>query len=179
MANEIPSQTDNLEVKFAEVPDDFPYVGITSAVGGFQNKLALTGRDGKYYTLGNTPPERYQQWRTCEGLIQQLVTQSRQVKAGGHSHIAEKDLLRERYEVATKAGWGLSIEQIKYIFRRVAGELGLPSPKLNDRPWYPPSVHVEDSIIEEFNKRMDSSPQTKSALQRLLEQRGFAVKRRT
>jgi len=177
MTNEIPSKTDNLESKFAEVPDEFPYVGITSAIGGFQNKLELTGRDGRYYTLGNSPAERYQQWCTCEELIQKFAIQCRHANAGEHSHIEGKDLLREHYAVATKAGWGLSIEQLKYVFRRVTSQLGLPSPELQDRPWYPPSVHVDDSIVEEFNKRMNSLPQTKSALQRILEQRRCAVKK--
>ena len=177
MTNEIPLQNDNLESKFTEVPDDFPYVGITSAIGGFQNKLPLIGRDGKYYTLGNAPAERYQQWCTCEDLVRQYATQYRQAKAGEHPHIAAKDLLREHYEIATKAGWGLSIEQLKYVFRRVTSQLGLPSPELQDRTWYPPSVHVEDSIVEEFNKRMNSLPQTKSALQTMLEQRRCAIKK--
>jgi hypothetical protein len=173
----MPPPIDDWESKFAEVPNDFPHVEITSAIGGFQNKLALTGRDGKYYTQWNAPAERYQQWCTCEDLIKQYVTQCRQAKAYEHSHIAGKELLREQYEVAAKAGWGLAIEQLKYVFRRVASELGLPSPELHDRPWYPHSVHVDDSIIEEFNKRMDNSPQTKSGLARMLEQRGHAVKK--
>lgn len=177
MPNEIPSQSDSLEPKFAEVPDDFPQVGISSAIGGFQNKLALTGRDGKYYTPGNAPAERYRQWCICEELIQQFATQCRQAKASEHSHFAKKDLLREYCEAATEAGWDLTVEQLKYVFRRVASELELPAPELQDRPWYPPSVHIDDSIIEEFNKRMNSLPQTKSALQRMLEQRLCATKK--
>ncbi|WP_038484880.1 hypothetical protein [Collimonas arenae] len=175
MVNKMPPPIDDWESKLAEVPDDFPHVGITSAIGGFQNKLALTGRDEKYYTSGNAPTERYQQWCTCEDLVQQYATQYRQAKAGEHSHIAAEDLLREHHEVATKAGWGLSIEQLKYVFRQVTSQLGLPSPELQDRPWYPSSVHVDDSIVEEFNKRMNSLPQTKSALQKMLEQRLRAI----
>jgi hypothetical protein len=152
---------------YLRVPEDFPQAGVISAVGGAQNKLELVEYAGGYYSLGNTPPERHQQWLVCEDLVQQFVVKCRESKAGKRSHMTEEQLLSGYYDSATRAGWNIGSEQLKYVFRCTATVLGWPLPELRDRPWLPFPVEVDDAAMEEFNRLM-STPGEMTELQKML-----------
>lgn len=111
------------------LPDDFPRLVITSAISGYQSKLALVEYEGKYYVPGGTPPELFGRWETCEDLAQQLSVKSTESKAGKRSNMSEKEILAQYLERLLKTGWGTDSE-MKWTIRRTAEILGWTVPEI-------------------------------------------------
>lgn len=111
------------------LPDDFPRPVITSAISGYQSKLALVEYEGKFYVPGSTPPELFGRWETCEDLAQQLAVKSTESKAGKRSKMSEKEILAQYLKRLLKTGWGTASE-MKWTIRRTAEILGWTVPEI-------------------------------------------------
>lgn len=110
-----------------DVPADFPRPAVHSAVAGYQPKLALAAYRGRFYSPGGTPPEIFRRWQVCEGLAEQFVAKSRESKAGKRMHMSEEAILEQYCRRSMTMGWG-SKDEMRWVFRRVAGLLTWPVP---------------------------------------------------
>lgn len=122
---EISDSTAVSDVDFGKIPNDFPRPSAGGAVSGFQNKLLLVGYDGKYYKPGCTPPELYARWDICEDLVQKLLKQCLNTKAGKRASMPEVEIVQQYYERSLLMGWG-SPAEMQWIFMRVSTLLGWP-----------------------------------------------------
>jgi hypothetical protein len=128
---EQPSQSrlpDVNENQIMMVPDDFPRLKSTGAIGGAQPKLLLTEYQGKYYAPGNSPPELYNQWIYCEDIVEKMCTLSLNSKAGKRSHMGEADILSQYLDRMLQAKWA-SEQELHWVIRRVASILQWPVPE--------------------------------------------------
>lgn len=116
---------------FAEVPTHYPYRLAHGAVSGYQPKLLLTlGSDGKFYSPGNTPDERWHDWRYSITLVSAMVNKCLESKAGKRSHLSEIEIITQYYERARAAGGRYGTEdQLKWTFTKVAEALAWPLPQ--------------------------------------------------
>lgn len=128
MEQPLPNQSsgDN-ENQTLMVPDDFPRVRNTGAIGGAQAKLLLTEYQGKYYAPGNSPPELYNRWIYCEDIVEKMCTLSLNSKAGKRSHMSEVDILSQYLDRMLHAKWA-SEQELYWVIRRVASILQWPVP---------------------------------------------------
>jgi hypothetical protein len=110
------------------VPEDFPRPAATSAVGGYQPKLALVEYDGKFYLPGATPPEVFKRWDICEDLAHQIAEKARESKRGKRKHMSDVDILDQYCGRLLKTAWGSDAE-MRWVIRRTAALLDWPAPE--------------------------------------------------
>lgn len=68
---------------YAEVPADYPYHPMHGAVSGYQPKLLLTSSaNGKFYSPGNAPHERWHDWNYSTALASAMTQKCLESKAG-------------------------------------------------------------------------------------------------
>lgn len=117
---------------FAEVPTDYPYRLAYGAVSGCHPKLLLTSSsDGRFYSPGNAPDERWHDWHYSVTLASAMVDKCLESKAGKRSHLSEAEIIRQYYERAVAAGGRYGTEdQLKWTFTKVAKALAWPLPEL-------------------------------------------------
>jgi len=116
---------------FAEVPTDYPYRLAHGAVSGYQPKLLLTSwSNGKFYSPGNTPDERWHDWRYSVTLVSAMADKCLESRAGKRSHLSETEIILQYYQRAVVAGgrYGTQ-EQLKWTFTKVAEALAWPLPE--------------------------------------------------
>jgi len=117
---------------YAEVPADYPYHPIHGAVAGYQPKLLLTSSaNGKFYTPGNAPHERWHDWRYSAALASAMIQKCLESKAGKRAHMSEAEIILQYYlrAVASNGRYGTE-EQLKWTFTQVAKNLGWPLPEV-------------------------------------------------
>lgn len=115
------------------IPSDFPRPQHFGAVGGAQPKFLAVQYEGKLYAPGCTPPELFSRWDICEDLARQLVVKSMESKAGKRSHMSESEILDQYCLRLMKTGWG-SDDEMKWVIRRAAAQLGWPAPPSAEVP---------------------------------------------
>lgn len=120
------------EPNYADVPADYPRRAEHGAVSGFQPKLLLkSGPDGKFYSPGNTPHERWEDWKYSQGMVAAMVERCRQTKAGERAYMAEEEILLQYYQRALRPDERYGTEdQLKWTFRKVAEILEWPLPPI-------------------------------------------------
>jgi hypothetical protein len=109
-------------------PQDFPRVGIASALPGAVDKFVMTQHNGKYYMPLNTPPERHQQWLACTELVDGYVEKCRNSKLGKRAHLKTDEILVGYYRAAVEAHRDVDKKQLQWVFRRVAAKLNWEAP---------------------------------------------------
>lgn len=114
---------------YDDVPSDYPYAEHFGAVAGAHPKLLLVRFQGRYYTPGNTPEQRWNDWKYSESMVEHMVAKCLESKNGKRAHMSEKDIIAQYYE-RTVAGNGRfgTIPQLKWTFTKVAERLGWPLP---------------------------------------------------
>jgi hypothetical protein len=112
-----------------DVPADFPHRSIGSGLAGAQPKLSVEEFQGRFYMLGNTPPERHARYLWCLGLAEQFVEAARTTKEGKRKDMHEADILRQYHDRVLAAGWALEPAEAGWIFRHVAAVLNWPVPE--------------------------------------------------
>jgi len=120
-----PGKSDELD--YSKIPADFPRPEVAGAISGYQPKLLLTSRQGKFYTPGCTPPELYSRWDRCEDIAQQLATKALESKRGKRAGMLEVEIL-DQYLLRLIATRWTSEPEARFVIRRVAQILGWPSP---------------------------------------------------
>lgn len=117
---------------YAEVPADYPYRPPHSAVSGYQPKLLLSSsRDGKFYSPGNSPEERWHDWQYSANLTSAMVEKCRESKVGKRAHLSEEEIISQYFRRAVAAGGRYGTEdQLKWTFTKVAEALAWPLPAL-------------------------------------------------
>lgn len=116
---------------YAEVPDDYPYSPARGAVSGYQPKLLLTSSaDGKFYSTGNAPHERWHDWNYSTTLASAMAQKCLESKTGKRAHMTEADIILQYYlrAVNSNGRYGTE-EQLKWTFTQVARGLGWPLPE--------------------------------------------------
>lgn len=111
--------------QYNQIPADFPMEPLLGAMSGAQAKLLLTEYEGKFYTLGTSPPERFQRWDICEDLARQLSEKSLESKAGKRAHMSENEILQQYYDRLEKTGWVIDTEGV-WVIHRVSAILSWP-----------------------------------------------------
>lgn len=113
---------DEADVKFQQVPVDFPSPMHHGAVAGAHPKLLMTSYQGRFYSPGCSPPELFQRWSTCEDLARQLAEKSLESKAGKRSHMSEVAILDQYLPRLIATRWTSELEA-RWVIRRVAAML--------------------------------------------------------
>ena len=157
-----------MENEYSKVPADFPYSVKGSSISGYQPKVALVTYEGKAYQTGNTPPERYEQWMMCEGFLTYLVSRCQSKMS---SDISNEEIRSEYALLITKGREIVTNEQLRWVIQRAAAMLGRPLPDIQDKPWMPKTVEVDDAVIKAFIQQMEEAPRTKSSLKAYIERR--------
>lgn len=117
---------------YASIAPDFPKLEHFGAVPGTQVKLLVVQFEGKYYTPGDTPPERFRRWQNCEDLAQQFCAPSLNSKAGKRSHMSEEAIIDQYLERLIETGW-VNIAEAHWTMCRTTQMLGWPlSQKIKD-----------------------------------------------
>ncbi|USX27262.1 hypothetical protein NHH73_02875 [Oxalobacteraceae bacterium OTU3CINTB1] len=110
-----------------EIPDNFPRPKYLGAVPGAQKKYLAVEFDGRYYQPGCTPPELYERWRYCVGLVDQFATACIQTKAGKRRDMPEAGILDQYLVRLIEARW-VSDDEAEWVIREAAKVLKWPSP---------------------------------------------------
>lgn len=121
------------DVKFAQIPADFPRPVHLGAVPGALPKLLMTEFRGRYFSPGCTPPEIWERWDACEDMAQQLCEKSLESKAGKRSHMSEAAILDQYLQRLLKTGWRSDAE-MRWVIRRMADLLQWPVPESAREP---------------------------------------------
>lgn len=124
--NNEPEEADDL--RYAQVPADFPRPVHLGALPGAQPKLLMVAYNGRYYSPGCTPPEIWERWGVCEDLAQQFYRKSLDNKLGKRSHMTEVEILDQYSERLLKTGWGSNAE-MRWVIRRAAELAQWPAPE--------------------------------------------------
>ena len=116
---------------YAEVPADYPYQPVRGAVSGYQPKLLLTSSaNGKFYSRGNAPHERWHDWSYSIALASAMVQKCLDSRAGKRAHMTEEEIILQYYLRALKSNGRYGTEeQLKWTFTRVAIALAWPLPE--------------------------------------------------
>lgn len=122
---------------YAEVPADYPYSPARGAVSGYHPKLLLTSSsDGRFYSLGNAPHERWYDWHYSVALASAMVKKCLESKAGKRAHLSEEEIIMQYYKRAVAAGGRYGTEeQLKWTFKKVAETLAWPLPEFLAVPY--------------------------------------------
>lgn len=124
---------------YALIPADFPKAVQHGAVPGAQPKFLAVKFEGKYYSSGDSPPERFERWEFCEDIAQQLKVKSIESKAGKRSHMTEYEIIDQYLERLILTGW-MSKEDAYWTLKRTAQILTWAVPiKITD---YLSDLHV-------------------------------------
>jgi len=101
------------------------------AVSGYQPKLLLTSSaNGRFYTPGNTPRERWHDWQYSMSLASAMEQKCLESKTGKRAHMSETEIILQYYLRAVKANGRYGTEeQLKWTFTLVAKNLGWPLPE--------------------------------------------------
>lgn len=111
-----------------QVPDDFPRPKHLGAVPGAQPKLLAVEYEGKYYSLGCTPPELHERWQNCSRLVPQFVTSCIETKKGKRAHMPETDILAQYLVRLIETNW-ISADEARWVIRETAEQLGWSTPE--------------------------------------------------
>lgn len=116
---------------YAEVPDDYPYRLTHGAVSGYQPKLLLiSSADGRFYSPGNAPHERWHDWNYSTTLASAMAQKCLESKSGKRAHMTEAEIILQYYLRAVKSNGRYGTEeQLKWTFTQIARELGWPLPE--------------------------------------------------
>lgn len=111
--------------QYDQIPADFPMTALVGAISGAQAKLLLTEYDGKFYSPGTSPPERFQRWDICEDLARQFSEKCLESKAGKRAHMSETEILQQYYARLLKTGW-VSDAEGSWVIHRVSAIISWP-----------------------------------------------------
>jgi hypothetical protein len=125
MNNNEPAITSTKNEKYDQIPVDFPATALLGAITGAHSKLLFVEFDGKFYSPGTSPPERFQRWDVCEDLARQLSEKSLESKAGKRAHMSEVEILQQYYDRLLKTGWVSNAEGV-WVIHRVSTLLSWP-----------------------------------------------------
>lgn len=125
MSDELETAND---IRYAQVPKDFPRPLYSGALPGAQPKLLMVKYNGRFYSPGCTPPEICERWDVCEDLAQQFCRKSLDNKAGKRAHISEVAILDQYLERLLQTGWG-SDDEMRWVIRRAADLAQWPAPE--------------------------------------------------
>lgn len=126
------------DLRYTQVPPDFPRSTHHGAVSGIQPKVLLTQYDGRFYSPGCTPPELFQRWDVCEDLAKQLSAKSIESKAGKRAGMTELEILDQYLPRLIATRW-TSEAEARWVIRRAATLLGWPVPPAAQEPSAPDS----------------------------------------
>ena len=128
MNSDIESLSENYEL----IASDFPKLHHLGAVPGSQMKLLAVKFENKYYTPGDTPPERFKRWQNCEDISRQFCSASLNSKVGKRSHMSEEAIIDQYLERLLHTGW-MTTAEAHWTMRRTTHLLGWPlSKKIKD-----------------------------------------------
>jgi hypothetical protein len=116
---------------YVDVPADYPYHMMRGAVSGYQPKLLLTSSpDGKFYSPGNAPHERWHDWNYSTTLASAIAQKCLESKTGKRAHMTEAEISLQysRRAVEANGRYGTG-DQLKWTFARVAEVLAWPLPE--------------------------------------------------
>lgn len=123
---EAPSIVDD-DIKFEQVPSEFPRPVHHGAIGGAQAKVLMTSYKGRFYPPGCTPPELFRRWDASEDLARQLAEKSLESKAGKRADMSEVGILDQYLSRLIATNWR-SEPEARWVIRRAAAILGWPVP---------------------------------------------------
>lgn len=101
-------------------PSDFPRSIRASAIAGTQPKLNLQEKDGHYVQVQPSEEEIDNRYEMCADLVDQLVTYCHRKKQPTETW---QELLVEVNEAVKRKQWGLSLEEISWITKKLALQL--------------------------------------------------------
>src|SRR5450830_768614 len=126
------SDIEPLSENYELIASDFPKLNHLGAVPGSQMKLLAVKFENKYYTPGDTPPERFKRWQNCENVAQQFCSASLKSKAGKRSHMSEEAIIDQYLERLIDTGW-MTTAEAHWTMSRTTRLLGWPvSQKIKD-----------------------------------------------
>jgi len=104
------------------IPSDFPRSVHLGALPGAQPKLLAVLYQGKFYTPGDTPPERLVRWKFCDDLVTKFATKDRESSSDKRHHVHELSSLIRYLETLIKTN-SISVQEARWILLKVAAEL--------------------------------------------------------
>ena len=110
------------------VADDFPRPMHLGAMPGAQPKFLAVEYEGRYYSLGCTPPELYERWQNCLQYVPQFVASCIETKVGKRAHMLEADILEQYLVRFIESEW-VSGDEARWVIREAARQLGWPTPE--------------------------------------------------
>lgn len=117
---------------YEDVPADYPRRAAHGAISGCQPKVLLkSGPNGMFYMPGNSPHERWEDWKYSESMVAAMVDRCRQTKSGERAHMTEEEIILQYYRRALQPDERYGTEdQLKWTFTKVAEILEWPIPPL-------------------------------------------------
>jgi hypothetical protein len=113
-----------------EVPDDFPHRPAMTSLPGTQLKVSVTKFEGRYYAVGNSPPERLERYCYCLGLASWFAEKCVRNEHGKYEGLTRAQII-EQYHTRLQAMRNvqfhdLSEAEVTWIMCRCAEILGWP-----------------------------------------------------
>jgi hypothetical protein len=119
-----------------KVPDDFPHRPAITSLPGAQLKMVVTEFEGRFYAVGNSPPERVERYCYCLGLASWLAQKCLRNEHGKYDGLTHAQII-EQYHVRLQAMRNvqfhdLSEEEVTWVMRQCAEDLGWPFQSKDD-----------------------------------------------
>ena len=162
-----------------EIPDDFPRA-VASTLPGDAPKVNASLYEGRFYPVGDSPPERETRYLACIELADAYLGKCRR-KADANPTLDTNEILRGYLAAAAAEHTDLTYPDLLWIFQRVAIGLGWSSDALdkvqqpqgcrrgatvrrNDTVLRPPeSARRVNSIVDDILKGSVKDRQVKSS----------------
>ena len=116
------------KVDYSDIPADFPKPASLNISPHGPKAVHISMHEGKCYNAGASPPEVWALWQVCAELVEYFKEKCLEEKTL-HSPLLPPAEIIDFYfaDTLNDLGWGTE-DEVKWIFRHVAEELGWPIP---------------------------------------------------
>lgn len=120
-------------------------------MSGVQNKLSARKIGGRFVG-GMTEDELWVRYDACRDLSMKLVELA-EAKRDQYAELSLREFLRRFRVGVVKNGWGLAVEELDWVMRRVSAAMGsepgdVPDRMTFDVQWFPPPPVSTEAQVE-------------------------------